>query len=117
MKDLDQPSLSSLRRYGVRFVAYHIYLPALFKPTARALGSRMKPRLRPPPKPVVVEAAAAGPVPGEAAVEAVSETGTDAAAELVAAAAEAVATETPPSAALLPDVPFSAVESESEPTA
>jgi ATP-dependent RNA helicase SUPV3L1/SUV3 len=27
MKDLDQPSRASLRKYGVRFGAYHIYLP------------------------------------------------------------------------------------------
>jgi ATP-dependent RNA helicase SUPV3L1/SUV3 len=28
-----------LRKYGVRFGAYHIYLPALLKPAARALAS------------------------------------------------------------------------------
>jgi ATP-dependent RNA helicase SUPV3L1/SUV3 len=39
MKDLDQPSRASLRKYGVRFGAYHIYLPALLKPAARALAS------------------------------------------------------------------------------
>src|SRR6195952_3374546 len=38
MKDLDQPSRSSLRKYGVRFGAYHIYVPALLKPAARALA-------------------------------------------------------------------------------
>jgi ATP-dependent RNA helicase SUPV3L1/SUV3 len=38
MKDLDQPSRASLRKYGVRFGAYHIYLPALLKPAARALA-------------------------------------------------------------------------------
>ncbi|MDB5573928.1 MAG: helicase, partial [Tardiphaga sp.] len=37
MKDLDQPSRASLRKYGVRFGAYHIYVPALLKPAARAL--------------------------------------------------------------------------------
>ncbi len=31
MKDLDQPSRASLRKYGVRFGAYHIYLPALLE--------------------------------------------------------------------------------------
>jgi len=39
MKDLDQPSRANLRKYGVRFGAYHIYLPALLKPAARALAS------------------------------------------------------------------------------
>ncbi|MGA9303211.1 MAG: helicase-related protein, partial [Bradyrhizobium sp.] len=38
MKDLDQPSRASLRKYGVRFGAYHIYVPALLKPAARALA-------------------------------------------------------------------------------
>ena len=39
MKDLDQPSRASLRKYGVRFGAYHIYIPPLLKPAARALAS------------------------------------------------------------------------------
>src|ERR1700749_2738499 len=39
MKDLDQPSRAALRKYGVRFGAYHIYVPALLKPAARALAS------------------------------------------------------------------------------
>ena len=39
MKDLDQPSRASLRKYGVRFGAYHLYLPALLKPAARSLAS------------------------------------------------------------------------------
>jgi ATP-dependent RNA helicase SUPV3L1/SUV3 len=39
MKDLDQPSRAILRKYGVRFGAYHIYVPALLKPAARALAS------------------------------------------------------------------------------
>jgi ATP-dependent RNA helicase SUPV3L1/SUV3 len=30
-----------LRKYGVRFGAYHIYVPALLKPAARALASRL----------------------------------------------------------------------------
>src|SRR5258708_10253118 len=96
-----------------------------FASILRALGYRRERRRGPPPKPVVVEAAAAEPVPAEAAVEsraeavveAVPETGTEAAAEIVPAVADAVDTETPPSAALLPDVAFSAVASESEPTA
>jgi ATP-dependent RNA helicase SUPV3L1/SUV3 len=39
MKDLDQPSRASLRKYGIRFGAYHIYFPALLKPAARSLAS------------------------------------------------------------------------------
>jgi ATP-dependent RNA helicase SUPV3L1/SUV3 len=39
MKDLDQPSRASLRKYGVRFGAYHIYIPPLLKPAARSLAS------------------------------------------------------------------------------
>jgi len=39
MKDLDQPSRATLRKYGVRFGAYHIYFPALLKPAGRALAS------------------------------------------------------------------------------
>ncbi len=39
MKDLDQPSRAVLRKYGVRFGAYHIYVPALLKPAARALAA------------------------------------------------------------------------------
>jgi ATP-dependent RNA helicase SUPV3L1/SUV3 len=39
MKDLDQSSRAMLRKYGVRFGAYHIYVPPLLKPAARALAS------------------------------------------------------------------------------
>jgi ATP-dependent RNA helicase SUPV3L1/SUV3 len=39
MKDLDQPSRALLRKYGVRFGAYHIYFPQLLKPAARSLAS------------------------------------------------------------------------------
>src|SRR5215468_5797477 len=39
MKDLDQPSRAVLRKYGVRFGAYHIYFPTLLKPAARALAA------------------------------------------------------------------------------
>jgi ATP-dependent RNA helicase SUPV3L1/SUV3 len=39
MKDLDQPSRATLRKYGVRFGAYHIFFPALLKPGARTLAS------------------------------------------------------------------------------
>lgn len=38
MKTLDQPSRATLRGYGVRFGAHHIYLPALLKPAPRALA-------------------------------------------------------------------------------
>src|SRR6202008_2509366 len=39
MKDLDQASRATVRKYGVRFGAYHIYVPPLLKPAARALAS------------------------------------------------------------------------------
>jgi ATP-dependent RNA helicase SUPV3L1/SUV3 len=39
MKDLDQLSRASLRKYGVRFGAYHIYVPSLLKPAARGMAS------------------------------------------------------------------------------
>lgn len=39
LKALDQPARATLRKYGVRFGAYHIYLPALLKPAPRALAS------------------------------------------------------------------------------
>ncbi|HTO67476.1 MAG TPA: helicase, partial [Bradyrhizobium sp.] len=38
LKDLDQPSRATLRKYGVRFGAYHVYFSALLKPAARALA-------------------------------------------------------------------------------
>ena len=38
MKTLDQPARATLRGYGVRFGAHHIYLPALLKPAPRALA-------------------------------------------------------------------------------
>jgi len=41
VKGLDQPSRATLRKYGVRFGAYHIYLPALLKPAPRALASQL----------------------------------------------------------------------------
>src|SRR6202008_4091812 len=34
-----QPSRALLRKYGVRFGAYHIYFPGLLKPAARSLAS------------------------------------------------------------------------------
>ena len=39
MKGLDQPSRATLRKYGVRFGAYHIYIPGLLKPAPRALAT------------------------------------------------------------------------------
>ena len=41
MKDLDQNSRAMLRKYGVRFGAYHIYVPALLKPAARSFASQL----------------------------------------------------------------------------
>ncbi len=41
VKDLDQAARATLRKYGVRFGAYHLYLPALLKPAARALASQL----------------------------------------------------------------------------
>src|SRR5205807_8320220 len=38
VKGLDQPSRANLRKYGVRFGAYHIYLPLLIKPASRVLA-------------------------------------------------------------------------------
>ncbi len=39
MKDLDQTARATLRKYGVRFGAYHIYVPSLLKPAGRAMAS------------------------------------------------------------------------------
>jgi len=39
MKDLDQAARATLRKYGVRFGAYHVFFPALLKPAARSLAS------------------------------------------------------------------------------
>jgi len=41
VKGLDQPARATLRKYGVRFGAYHIYLPGLLKPAPRALATRL----------------------------------------------------------------------------
>ena len=41
VKALDQPARASLRKYGVRFGAYHIYLPALLKPGPRKLATEL----------------------------------------------------------------------------
>jgi len=41
VKGLQQPDRASLRKYGVRFGAYHIYLPLLLKPAPRALAAQL----------------------------------------------------------------------------
>jgi ATP-dependent RNA helicase SUPV3L1/SUV3 len=41
VKSLDQGARSALRALGVRFGAYHLYLPALLKPAPRALAAQL----------------------------------------------------------------------------
>ncbi len=41
VKGLDQTARASLRKYGVRFGTYHIYLPVLLKPAPRALATQL----------------------------------------------------------------------------
>src|SRR5215475_9215363 len=41
VKSLEQPARATLRKYGVRFGAYHIYLPALLKPAPRVLATQL----------------------------------------------------------------------------
>jgi ATP-dependent RNA helicase SUPV3L1/SUV3 len=41
VKGLDQAARATLRKYGVRFGAYHIYLPGLLKPAPRALATQL----------------------------------------------------------------------------
>jgi len=41
VKGLEQPDRASLRKYGARFGAYHIYLPLLLKPAPRALAAQL----------------------------------------------------------------------------
>ena len=41
VKSLEQPMRATLRKYGVRFGAYHIYLPPLLKPTPRVLALQL----------------------------------------------------------------------------
>ena len=41
VKGLDQPSRATLRKYGIRFGAYHLYLPALLKPAPRSLAAQL----------------------------------------------------------------------------
>src|SRR5215471_14841343 len=41
VKGLDQPARATLRKHGVRFGAYHLYVPALLKPGPRALAAQL----------------------------------------------------------------------------
>ncbi len=41
VKGLDQPTRATLRKYGVRFGAYHIYIPPLLKPAPRTLATQL----------------------------------------------------------------------------
>jgi ATP-dependent RNA helicase SUPV3L1/SUV3 len=41
VKGLDQTSRAALRNFGVRFGAYHIYVPILLKPAPRALAAQL----------------------------------------------------------------------------
>jgi ATP-dependent RNA helicase SUPV3L1/SUV3 len=41
IKGLEQPARATLRKHGVRFGAYHIYLPALLKPAPRVLATQL----------------------------------------------------------------------------
>jgi ATP-dependent RNA helicase SUPV3L1/SUV3 len=41
VKGLDQSSRATLRKYGVRFGAYHLYVPALLKPAPRVLATQL----------------------------------------------------------------------------
>jgi ATP-dependent RNA helicase SUPV3L1/SUV3 len=41
VKGLEQAARATLRKYGVRFGAYHIYVPALLKPAPRVLATQL----------------------------------------------------------------------------
>jgi ATP-dependent RNA helicase SUPV3L1/SUV3 len=41
VKGLDQPTRATLRKYGVRFGAYHVYIPAMLKPGPRVLAAQL----------------------------------------------------------------------------
>jgi len=41
VKGLEQNARATLRKYGVRFGAYHLYLPQILKPAARALATQL----------------------------------------------------------------------------
>ncbi|MGZ6195995.1 MAG: helicase-related protein, partial [Candidatus Binataceae bacterium] len=48
VKGLDQNARAALRKYGVRFGAYHLYLPNLLKPAVRALALQLWALKEPP---------------------------------------------------------------------
>src|SRR5499425_3386290 len=41
VKGLEQPARATLRKLGVRFGAYHVYMPALLKPAPRLLATQL----------------------------------------------------------------------------
>jgi ATP-dependent RNA helicase SUPV3L1/SUV3 len=41
VKGLDQPARATLRKHGVRFGGYHIYIPGLLKPAPRVLATQL----------------------------------------------------------------------------
>ena len=41
VKGLEQPARATLRKHGVRFGAYHIYVPGLLKPAPRVLATQL----------------------------------------------------------------------------
>ena len=41
VKGLDQPARATLRKHGVRFGGYHIYVPGLLKPAPRVLAAQL----------------------------------------------------------------------------
>jgi ATP-dependent RNA helicase SUPV3L1/SUV3 len=41
VKGLDQPARATLRKHGVRFGGYHIYIPGLLKPAPRVLAAQL----------------------------------------------------------------------------
>jgi ATP-dependent RNA helicase SUPV3L1/SUV3 len=41
LKTLEQAARATLRKYGVRFGAYHVYVPALLKPAPRVLAAQL----------------------------------------------------------------------------
>jgi ATP-dependent RNA helicase SUPV3L1/SUV3 len=41
VKGLDQDARAALRKHGIRFGAYHLYLPTLMKPAPRALAAQL----------------------------------------------------------------------------
>ena len=41
VKGLSQDARAGLRKFGIRFGAYHLYLPGLIKPAPRALAAQL----------------------------------------------------------------------------